>query len=48
MACVARVVSKLVRGDVADACIGGDTAQGIRDTELGDGSAVLEEEPVAS
>jgi len=35
-------VSQLVWGDVADAGVGGDSAEGVGDTELGDGSAVFE------
>ena len=41
-------VAKLVRGHVADPGVGGDAAQRVGNTQLGDGSAVLEQEPVAA
>jgi len=41
-------VSQLVRCDVADAGVVGDAAQSVGDAQLGDGSAVLEQEPVAA
>ena len=41
-------VAKLVWGHVADPGPGGDAAERVGNTQLGDGSAVLEQEPFAS
>lgn len=41
-------VAELVRGDVADAGVVGDAAEGVGDTQFGDGSAVFEQQSVAA
>jgi hypothetical protein len=41
-------VAELMRGDVADPGVVGDAAERVGDAQLGDGSAVLEQEPIAA
>ena len=41
-------VAELVGGDVTDAGVDGDAAEGVGDTQFGDGPAVLEQKPFAA